>query len=282
MFEDLILQRYVVPIRGLAPRGDPVRLVLLSDFHVGRLAPMSRLRHGIELARSLAPDFFLLGGDFVQSGAAHVGSVARLVAPLVKSGSPVLSVLGNHDYWGGAPALRSALADVGIHALDNTHAFYLPATRELVDILPDATPASPDRRVGLARGLCLAGLADLQEDRPDIRAALAGVDPTLPTLLLAHNPDSAELPALRGRRIDLMLSGHTHGGQVLAPIIGAPWIPCTTGSRYRYGVIKGPSCRVLVTSGVGDSTLPLRFGIAPEVVEVTLLPAPPEALTPPT
>lgn len=264
MFEDLILQRYVVPVRGLPPRSDPLRLVLLSDFHLGRLAPMARLTRAIALARELSPDFYLLGGDFVQSGAAHVSSAARLLAPLVHSGRPVLSVLGNHDYWGGAAALRSALADAGVRAIDNSRVLYLPSTRDLVDLVPGAVPSAP--------AICLAGLADLQEDRPDVRAALADVDPSLPTLVLAHNPDSAELAALRGRRVDLMLSGHTHGGQVLAPIIGAPWIPCETGSRYRYGVIKGPSCRVLVTSGVGDSTLPLRFGIAPEVVEVTLVP----------
>jgi predicted MPP superfamily phosphohydrolase len=90
----------------------------------------------------------------------------------------------------------------------------------------------------------------------------------MPRLLLSHNPDAAEDPRfLRARhRVDLMLSGHTHGGQVRLPVVGAPVIPSKYGQKYAAGLVQGPRCPVYVSRGLGLSGLPVRFGVPPEIV----------------
>ena len=107
-------------------------------------------------------------------------------------------------------------------------------------------------------------------------------------MVLAHNPDTAEVLAGRLRirrtgwskgyvpcrttpRIDAMLCGHTHGGQVRIPFLGTPVIPCWSGTKYAGGVVQGPGYPVVVSRGVGMSILPIRLGVPPEVVEVTFV-----------
>ena len=136
---------------------------------------------------------------------------------------------------------------------------------------------SPDQRYDM---LYLSNLAHLQ-----VRDELSRIDgvgsvysmfalrdapDTIARVLLSHNPDFAEDPALARHRIDLMISGHTHGGQVRLPFLGSPLIPSRFGQKYAYGHIRGPHCPVLVSAGVGMSLIPVRFGIDPEIVEITL------------
>jgi predicted MPP superfamily phosphohydrolase len=99
------------------------------------------------------------------------------------------------------------------------------------------------------------------------------VRPETPRLVIAHEPDTAEIGPLRDAdapRIDLMLSGHTHGGQVRLPLVGAPIVPSRYGQKYAGGLVEGPRFPVLVSRGIGMSILPIRFAVAPEIVEVTL------------
>jgi predicted MPP superfamily phosphohydrolase len=91
----------------------------------------------------------------------------------------------------------------------------------------------------------------------------------MPRLLLAHEPDTAELPQLN-HRVDLMLAGHTHGGQVKLPLLGTPVVPSAFGSKYAGGLVQGPAYPVLVSRGIGTSIVPVRWGVPPEVVVITL------------
>ena len=91
----------------------------------------------------------------------------------------------------------------------------------------------------------------------------------MPLLLLSHNPDFVE--TIRDRRVGLVLSGHTHGGQIVLPGYGAPVVPSRYGQKYLYGLVQGPCCRVFVTRGVGTVTPPVRFHCRPEVVLITLV-----------
>ena len=86
--------------------------------------------------------------------------------------------------------------------------------------------------------------------------------------MLTHNPDFVE--QIRDPRVDLVLSGHTHGGQVVFPFVGAPVTSSRYGQKYVQGLRQGPSARVFVTRGVGTTGLPMRFGCPPEVVLITL------------
>src|SRR5262249_36107043 len=101
--------------------------------------------------------------------------------------------------------------------------------------------------------------------------------------LLSHNPDVAEEPGLvrGGRRVDLMLSGHTHGGQIRLPFLGTPVVPSRYGQKYAQGLIAGPVCPVFVSRGIGVALLPLRLGVTPEIAvlefRVAVADTPPDA-----
>ena len=147
--------------------------------------------------------------------------------------------------------------------IDNSRLFIDPVAWRLVEREPD----------GLS--LCVAGVDDLIEGtvRPDL--ALRGVGHETPRILLAHNPDTAEIPGIAGKyspaeRVDLMICGHTHGGQVRFPIIGAPVTLSEYGQKYVHGLVQGPGCPVIISAGVGMSVFPVRFGVPPEIVEITL------------
>lgn len=118
----------------------------------------------------------------------------------------------------------------------------------------------------------LAGLADLWTRRPDIEGTLAGIPPGAPVLLLTHSPDVfPKVPA----RVAVTLAAHTHGGQVRLPPFPAPLVPSRYGSRYAGGHVIEGGRHLFVTTGVGTSILPVRFGVPPEVVILALHPVPP-------
>jgi predicted MPP superfamily phosphohydrolase len=171
----------------------------------------------------------------------------------------VVGVLGNHDWYGDGVAMQAALDRVGVRMLRNQRLWLDGQRRLSTSPLPDA--------------MVIAGLADLSEDRVDVRAALGGLKDAVPRIVLAHQPDTAEMPELAGPdgpRVDLMLSGHTHGGQVRIPFLGTPGIPSNYGQKYAGGLIAGPRFPVLVSRGVGMSVLPVRVGVPPEIGLITL------------
>ena len=158
------------------------------------------------------------------------------------------------------PAVSDAMARAGVRMIDNARVWVDPATRRLTE---SETPGA----------LALVGLGDLSEDGVRVDAAFAGVASATPRVVLAHQPDTAELDELRGGgrpRMDLMLSGHTHGGQVRIPFLGTPIVPSNYGQKYAGGLVKGPACPVLVSRGVGLSVLPIRLGVPPEIGLVVL------------
>lgn len=122
--------------------------------------------------------------------------------------------------------------------------------------------------------LCVAGIKDYLEDFPDAEAALRGVDKETPRILLAHHPDYAEhLP--EGVRVGLVLSGHTHGGQVRGPFSYAPVLPSEFGQKYSGGLVTltGRDTRVYVSRGLGVVGIPVRIHCPPELTLIRLYPA---------
>jgi uncharacterized protein len=117
--------------------------------------------------------------------------------------------------------------------------------------------------------LRIGGVGDLWTDRQDLGAALGDATQDDAVLLLSHNPDFVE--TLRDPRVGLVLSGHTHGGQVVLPGFGAPIVPSRYGQKYLQGLVQGPCSQVFVTRGVGTVTPPVRFLCRPEVVLITLV-----------
>jgi len=230
------------------PAGAPaMRVVLLSDIHIGSLAmDAARLSRIVEQVNALRPDVVLLAGDFI---AGHDGGLARrwapaLVGPLSRLEAPLgkVAVLGNHDYWTGAGPVRAAFAAAGVDVLDN-----------------DA------RRYGT---LTVVGIDDrfTRHDRIDQAMQRARTLPG-PRLVLSHDPDIVpDLPA----DAPLVAAGHMHCGQLVLPLVGPPRVPSDYGRRYLCGVIREGGRATIVTGGLGTSAVPLRFRAPPDLWLLTL------------
>ena len=229
----------------LPPAFDGLTVAFLTDIHHGPFFSLERVRRLVSRTNALAPDLILLGGDYVHRSSRYIAPVfeelSGLTAPL-----GVFGVLGNHDRWEDADLSRQAMVQAGIHALDNS-ALWLERGGERIR---------------------LGGVGDLLTDDPRWAPALDGTTAEDFVLVVTHNPDVAE--TLPDERVDLVLSGHTHGGQVTAFGIWAPLIPSRYGQKYRTGLVSAPHTTVLVSNGIGTITPPVRFFAPPEIVLVTL------------
>lgn len=253
----LELNRLPVAVRGLPSAFDGFRIAQLSDFHASRQVTPTYLAEAVALAQAQAPDLVVLTGDFVHRGYRHVGhvaeSLARLTAPC-----GVFAVLGNHDF-----SVRNAL---GFRRYRHLHRAVARAlTARGIRVLHNQ--AVPLRRGGDV--LHLVGVEDLWSRTCDLDAAFAGVSADEPCVTLAHNPRTVE--RLAGRRCDLMLSGHTHGGQVNWPGVGRPTLR-GKNRRLAAGMYRFRGTQVYVNKGVGFG-FRFRFGVRPEVALLTLVPA---------
>lgn len=231
---------------------DGTRIALLSDLHVG--APFIReekLTAIVAETNRTSPDLILLAGDFVVGNEPLSHRVEPEIIAHGLSGLRarlgVHAVLGNHDEWEDGPRVRRALEAVGIHVLDN----------QVVEIR--------DR----GASIWIAGLADYMTREQAITATIAGAGDLV--IALTHEPDSfPDIPA----RVALTLAGHTHGGQVALPLLGALVVPSRYGQRYAAGHIVEGGKHLFVTTGIGTSILPVRFGVTPEIALLTLVAAP--------
>ncbi|MCG3125011.1 MAG: 3',5'-cyclic adenosine monophosphate phosphodiesterase CpdA [Phycisphaerales bacterium] len=260
----LEVARYEVPIHGLPDSMRGLRLVQISDTHLGPRIPRDHIRRAVELTRRLLPDLVLLTGDYIHMGSWYIRPAAELFEPLVSASTPrlgVVAVMGNHDHYGDARQMTNELARIGVRVLNNDRTF----------VSWDASGLTDDAAAG---GLCIAGVDDLLEGEVDHDAALAGVLSHTPRIMLAHNPDTSELLAGLpvAPRVDLMISGHTHGGQIAIPGYGPPVVPSRYGRRFARGLVQTSLCPMVVSAGVGMSIMPVRIGVPPEIVEITLVP----------
>ena len=244
------------PLRDLPPALVGLRIVQLSDIHHGPWIPIQHVRTIVRTANDLAPDVILLTGDYVHRSAAYITPVVNELAKL-RATIGIVGVLGNHDWWEDGPLMQREFARIGIPLIDNSRRFVTPQ-RQIVEHGTE--------------GLCLAGVGDLYTDTQRYDAALGDVPPDMPRLLLSHNPDVSEDPALAVQRyrIDLMLSGHTHGGQIYVPGIGSPIVPSQFGQKYARGLVQGPVCPVFISRGLGHTVLPVRIGVRPEMAVMEL------------
>jgi uncharacterized protein len=256
------VRRYTVPIKGLDSALSGLKMVQLADTHLGPRIPASFIEQAVELVIAQEPDLVILTGDHIHDGTSQIERAAELCSPLVSKASiGVVGVLGNHDWWGGGHKMSMSLQSHGIRMIDNDRVWIDANTKTLASESPN-------------QGLAIVGLGDLDEDAIDRQRAFRGLDPLMPAIVLAHNPDTAELNMLTGNdapRIDLMCSGHTHGGQVRIPFVGTPLVPSLYGSKYAGGLVAGPVFPVHVSRGVGMSLLPVRVGVPPEISVITLV-----------
>ena len=249
-----VVERVELSPRLLPAAFDGLKIAFLADTHHGPFVPVSYLEEVVRMTNALEPDVVALGGDYVQRRRPLYpqGSQRHLIAPgiaaLAGLRAPLgrFAVLGNHDHKVSAMLTRRALAENGFIELTNAGVF-------------------------LERGgarLFLCGVDDLRTGKPNLRRALRQCGADDASILLSHNPDFVE--RLRDPRVDLVLSGHTHGGQVAFPLVGAPLTASRYGQKYRAGLVQGPTARVYVSRGIGTIGLPIRWGAPPEITLITL------------
>lgn len=246
--EWLQVERIQIPLPGLGPAFDGYRIALLSDFHWPRFVSRAVLDAAIDLALAFDPHLIAVPGDLCDNAPTFDLPSLRGLFDRLQAPDGVVGTLGNHDHKiRDVAALRREIAnETPIRILDNAHRVI---------------------RRGDAR-LVLGGVGDLMYGVVDPLAAFAGAPAGVPRLLLSHNPDVAEIwrwPT----RVDLQLSGHTHGGEVRLPFGPAPFSGSLFGQKYRAGLVQGPHHRVYVTRGV-CSTHHVRFFCRPEVTYLTL------------
>ena len=232
-----------------------VRILQLSDLHSSEFVTYSQIAEAIDLGLRQKPDFAVLTGDFITRRMPDPAEYKRTLRPLTAA-VPTYAVLGNHDggLWvrrhlgyDDTSAVRNVLDAAGVDLLHNTS--------RLV-------------RFG-GQPLRLTGVGDLWAREIDAEAAFREADPGLPEphVVLAHNPDSRFV--LDDRPWDVMLSGHTHGGQVIVPIIGyAPFVS-VSDPRFLEGLQPWNGRLVHITRGVGN-LLGWRLACRPEVSILTL------------
>jgi hypothetical protein len=238
----LHLTQVDIPIARLAAHLDGFTIAQMSDLHCGPVVEPAAIDSAVELVLQQRVDLTVLTGDYVSHSADYAPSCADRLATLT-GGGVTFACLGNHDHWTDAEAVTAALTHAGIVVLRNA-------------------------AIKAADGLWVAGLDDVWEEHADLSQALRDVPSDVTTVLLAHEPDCADAVAADGR-VQLQLSGHSHGGQVWLPGIGAPMLPYLA-QKYPAGRYQVGGMWLYVNRGVGLISPAMRFNCRPEVTLLRL------------
>lgn len=229
----------------------PLRIAVLSDLHVGSpFNGIENLRRVVDRTNDARPDIVCILGDLVIQGVrgGHFVPPEEIGFELkrLRATAGVFGVLGNHDGHLGHDRVAAAVTKNGVRLVEDT-------------AVKVTTPAGE---------IWIAGLSDKWTGRHDLPAAMAAVgSDSAPILLMTHNPDVfPDVPA----RVSLTLAGHTHGGQVRFPLIGAPIVPSEYGSRFAAGHIIEGGRHMFVATGVGTSIWPVRFRVPPSIALLTV------------
>ncbi len=242
----LLIKHYDITLNQTDPpewRG--LKIAIISDLHAGSpYIDAAKIKKIVNETNNAHPDIILLLGDFMIQGviggkhmpAAEIaGYLKNLQVPL-----GVYAVLGNHDWWDNSQTVLNGFINSGIPVLE-------------------------DRSVHLTNAnhnLWITGITDFYEGPHNILAALSIVPKTRKTLCLTHTPDI--FPILPNRCF-LTIAGHTHGGQVKLPILGRLVVPSKYGPKYAAGYVFEGDKHLFISTGIGTSILPVRFGVPPEI-----------------
>jgi predicted MPP superfamily phosphohydrolase len=245
------------------PRNWPARqrltITVIADIHAG--GPnmgLARVREVVDTANALNSDLVVILGDyfathrFITEHVPHdawAGELARL-----KARHGVYSILGNHDWWYDIDGVRNALRKFRIPLMSN-------------DAVLLGEPGAKFWLAGIDDQIAHYLGHNSFRGEDDLPGTLAKIKTDDPVILLVHEPDIfTQVPA----RVALTLAGHTHGGQIRLPFVPPVWAPSAYGARFAYGHIVEQGRHLIVSGGLGTSKVPLRLGVTPEIVRVTL------------
>jgi len=241
---DIEVTRHEVFIENLPLSFEGYRIAFLTDTHVASFMRRGLYREAVAQTLRFDPDLILLGGDYV-TWERHIPLMAEVLLTDLAARDGVWAVLGNHDYWANADGVVAAMTARGVRFIVN-------------------------RSVAIRRGketISLLGIDELYRGIPDVDAAFSRVDPQSVCIAVSHHPDI--VGHLVGRRIDLLLCGHTHGGQIRFPFFGSVVVPSKHEARYASGFHREEDVLLYVSRGIG-AVPPLRILCKPEVATFTL------------
>ena len=256
------LQEVSVKIRNLPERFSGFTIGLLSDTHASMIANNGLFSQAAGLIMSRRPEMIALTGDYVSGatrflsgeiGKFNPGYLEQLLNSISVMSAPmgVYAVLGNHDFWSGPEAVEAISGGftrrLGVRWLRNQN-LRIEKGGEAINLL---------------------GVDDYWQNSCSLRRAYHGLGGDSVNILLSHNPDIND-EVTPQMRIDLILSGHTHGGQIYLPVIGCPVVPSKFGQKYIAGLVRDGERQTYITRGVGHLLAPIRINCPPEATIITL------------
>jgi uncharacterized protein len=239
------INRYRVPA-GKDRIREKLIIAQISDLHVSPWQGPSIVRKVVKIVNKLNPDYVVITGDFITHYRELIPGCARALQDL-KPKFLTLAVLGNHDYWTDPQYVAGTIEEAGIKMLANANV--------------SSCSGQP---------VTIVGVDDPFTGHDDLAAAIKGAPEQDYKILLSHSPDIIKKAAIAG--IDLMLSGHTHGGQVCLPIIGAIYVPSDFGVKYARGWFPEGKMRMYVNRGVGEIYPNVRFFCRREIAIFEIVP----------
>ena len=234
-----------VYINELPEHFENYRITQLTDIHHSRILGIEEVRRVVQLAQQTKPDIFVLTGDYSTSYRRYIEPCAEALGSL-SAPDGVWAVLGNHDHYTDPELTTWALERQHITVLKN-------------------------QNTNLKRGpdtLQLSGIDDWTWNATDWTKAFAGLNKVVPAILLSHQPNVLEFE--QTQNVSLILSGHTHGGQINLPWLGTPAKFATKDLRFAQGLFRHNDVQLYVSSGTGVIGLPIRFGVRPEIAVLRL------------
>ncbi|HLA12315.1 MAG TPA: metallophosphoesterase [Pyrinomonadaceae bacterium] len=233
-------------IKDLPAAFQGFRITQLTDVHHSRLVGLDQIERVVSLAQSTRPDLIALTGDYTTTYRRYIEPCAEILGRL-NAPEGVWAVLGNHDHYTDPELTTRALERHHIKVLNNKNTILIKRSETLQ----------------------LAGIDDYSWAGTDWTRALHGLNRRTPTVLLSHQPNVLDLE--EAQNVSLMLSGHTHGGQINIPLIGAPARFVTEELKYPRGLFRRGSAQLYVSTGTGVIGLPIRFGVRPEIAVLRLI-----------
>ncbi len=238
----LKIENISITLKRLPKSLDGFRFVHLSDIHHSPFTEIEHIQRAVETANALEPELVLLTGDYVSHEQEYIRPMAETLGQLT-SKFGTFACLGNHDHWTNAELVTSSLRDAKINVLINEGVRFT------------AHDAS----------FWLAGVDDYMLGKTDLRSALRGSFPDEMKMLLAHNPVIIRRASRAG--IDLMLSGHTHGGQIKIREDDKRLFP---KRKFKNGLYRRKETQIYITRGIGTVVLPVRYQCPPEISVIEL------------
>ena len=243
----LTVEKRTLRVPGLPPGLEGLRVAHLSDFHAGEYTPWSLFERAVEVAVAEKPDIVFLTGDYLSMGRGRGGGPLEMAAQPLTAPYGVWAVLGNHDcIMLRHQVVTEALVAAGAEVLNNAAAQIEVRGEEV----------------------WIVGVDDPVTAHADYDKACKVVPSGAFTIMLAHTPDAVDAAARR--KVNAVLAGHTHGGQVVIPLLGPPLVPSRYGRRFACGAFRFGETALHVTKGIGVVPPLVRFCCPPEVAVVTL------------